>query len=345
MEELNKLVAVNIPIETETNSNSIQPVIETQTTIAAPQLSTAVELSSVKNEKTENKSNESSSVSFALSLIQSNRSREQKIESSAVAQANEVAQSAVAQAETVALETATSSSNQSIDMSKDSVKIDAKETKTSSNTGLTLISSMPSSMSQINANITQQSQSLSTQISLYVSPLSQQQSSNNNGNNTNTATGLYIRPEVNMNLAQPTQEIVQPLEIKPIINSNNSNFNAQPIEQPNNNVSLFNKRGDPLSDYIEQNNIMLSMTQPEVKSTTVKKDVQDNDLANGVKIENMAVTPVGFNVYSLMLRDVAFYEPKEIYKNVVIKDNVRTMYFIEKGNTDTYNKMVDSQYK
>jgi hypothetical protein len=230
-------------------------------------------------------------------------------------------------------------------MSKDSFKIDAKETKTSSNTGLTLMSSMPSSMSQINANITQQSQSLSTQISLYVSPLSQQQSSNNNGNNTNTATGLYIRPEVNINVAQPTQEVVQPLEIKPIINSNNNNLNAQPIEQPNNNVSLFNKRGDPLSDYIEQNNIMLSMTQPEVKSTTVKKDVQDNDLANGVKIENMAVTPVGFNVYSLMLRDVAFYEPKEIYKNVVIKDNVRTMYFIEKGNTDTYNKMVDSQYK
>jgi hypothetical protein len=111
------------------------------------------------------------------------------------------------------------------------------------------------------------------------------------------------------------------------------------------NNSLFAKRGDPLSDYIEQNNILLSMTQPEVKSTTVKKDVQDNDLANGVKIENMAVTPVGFSVYSMMLRDVAFYEPKEIYKNVVIKDNVRTMYFIEKGNTDTYNKMVDSQYK
>jgi hypothetical protein len=87
------------------------------------------------------------------------------------------------------------------------------------------------------------------------------------------------------------------------------------------------------------------MAQPETKSTTVKTNVQDNELAGIVRIERMAVTPVGFSVYSLALRDVSFYEPKEIYKNVVIKDNVRTMYFIEKGNTDTYNKMIEGQYK
>ncbi len=87
------------------------------------------------------------------------------------------------------------------------------------------------------------------------------------------------------------------------------------------------------------------MAQPEIKSATVKTNVQDNELAGGVKIERMAVIPVGFSVYSLALRDVSFYEPKEIYKNVVIKDNVRTMYFIEKGNTDTYNKMIEAQYK
>ena len=49
---------------------------------------------------------------------------------------------------------------------------------------------------------------------------------------------------------------------------------------------------------------------------------------------------------SAMLRDNNnWYKPEDIYKNVVIKDNVRGSYFLEKGNTDTYKKMVEEQYK
>jgi hypothetical protein len=40
-----------------------------------------------------------------------------------------------------------------------------------------------------------------------------------------------------------------------------------------------------------------------------------------------------------------WYKPEDIYKKVTYKDNVRGMYFLEKGNTDTYNKMVEEQYK
>jgi hypothetical protein len=47
-----------------------------------------------------------------------------------------------------------------------------------------------------------------------------------------------------------------------------------------------------------------------------------------------------------MLRDNNnWYKPEDIYKGVVIKDNARGSYFLEKGNTDTYKKMVDEQYK
>jgi hypothetical protein len=41
----------------------------------------------------------------------------------------------------------------------------------------------------------------------------------------------------------------------------------------------------------------------------------------------------------------SWYKPEEIYKNVTYKDNARGMYFLEKGNTDTYKKMVEEQYK
>ena len=43
--------------------------------------------------------------------------------------------------------------------------------------------------------------------------------------------------------------------------------------------------------------------------------------------------------------DVPFYRPEDIYRGVIIKDNARGAYFLEKGNTDTYKKMVDEQYK
>ena len=45
------------------------------------------------------------------------------------------------------------------------------------------------------------------------------------------------------------------------------------------------------------------------------------------------------------LQDVPFYKSEDIYKGVIIKDNVRGSYFLEKGNTDTYKKMVEEQYK
>lgn len=57
-------------------------------------------------------------------------------------------------------------------------------------------------------------------------------------------------------------------------------------------------------------------------------------------------TGTDFTQYrNTMLRDVDFYKPEDIYKNVVYRDNVRGMYFLEKGSTDTYKKMVDEQYK
>jgi hypothetical protein len=49
---------------------------------------------------------------------------------------------------------------------------------------------------------------------------------------------------------------------------------------------------------------------------------------------------------SQMIPDMSsWYKPEDIYKNVVYRDNVRGMYFLEKGSTDTYKQMVDEQYK
>jgi hypothetical protein len=321
-----------------TSSTSVATISPTVSTVSPATTSSSSSSSS-------NNSSSAPSLSSVMAMIQSNQARENNIAMSAVAQANEVAQTAVAQAEKTAIETASTSLAQSLDVAKDSAKSETKDNKTNVNSSLSLLpSSSGPFVVQGSSNIVQQSQLLSNQFNLPVNPFNNQQQSSSVTNNSLTSTsGLYNRPEVNISLPPTMQEMAQQSEIKS--SSIASNTPIQQVEQPNNSVSLFAKRGDPLTDYIEQNNILVAMAQPETKSTTVKTNVQDNDLAGIVRIERMAVTPVGFSVYSLALRDVAFYQPKEIYKNVVIKDNVRTMYFIEKGNTDTYNKMIEGQYK
>jgi hypothetical protein len=275
-------------------------------------------------------------------MIQSNQARENNIAMSAVAQSNEVAQSAVAQAEKTAIETASTSLAQSLDVAKDSAKRETKDNKTNVNSSLLLLpSSSGPFVMQGSSNIVQQSQLLSNQLSLPVNPALNQQQSTNNINNNNITLGLYNRPETTITAPAIVQEVSQPLEIKP---STANNINIQPIEQSTSNSSLFAKRGDPLTDYIEQNNIMIAMAQPEIKSTSVKTNVQDNDLAAGVRIERMSVVPTGFNAYTnYMLRDVAFYAPKEIYRNQKTIDNTRALRQL--SSDKLHQEMVEQQYR
>lgn len=76
----------------------------------------------------------------------------------------------------------------------------------------------------------------------------------------------------------------------------------------------------------------------------INKNYMDAD-QSGIVAAMGADTDV--NSYrSAMLNDNnIWYKPEDIYKNVVYKDNVRGAYFLEKGNTDTYKKMVADQYK
>jgi hypothetical protein len=71
--------------------------------------------------------------------------------------------------------------------------------------------------------------------------------------------------------------------------------------------------------------------------------VQDNDAAGGVSINSIAVTPVGFNAYNVALRDVAFYAPKEIYRNQRTVDNVRALRQL--ASDRLHQEMVDQQYR
>jgi hypothetical protein len=117
------------------------------------------------------------------------------------------------------------------------------------------------------------------------------------------------------------------------------------VETPQMQVASFGglgRAGNPLNDIMQQR-FELMQNNVQQQSSTVNKNVQPNDLAGGVDIASMATAPVGFNAYSFMLKDAAFYEPKEVYKNQKTVDNVQVLRQL--SSDSLHKQMVDMQYK
>jgi hypothetical protein len=87
-----------------------------------------------------------------------------------------------------------------------------------------------------------------------------------------------------------------------------------------------------------------SGVQTEQKTETVKRNVPNNELAGDVTLASLGATPQGFQAYSTMMPDAAFYAPKEIYKNQVVVDN-RAGRRMFSGSDNLHQQMVDQQYK
>jgi len=108
-------------------------------------------------------------------------------------------------------------------------------------------------------------------------------------------------------------------------------------------IVIPQSRGTSLTAMTEVRAIMES-AQNEQRTETVKKDIQPNDLANGVDIAAMATQPKGFDVYAMtVLKDNAFYAPKDIYLNQKTVDNARA--FRSLSSDRLHQEMVDQQYR
>jgi len=120
------------------------------------------------------------------------------------------------------------------------------------------------------------------------------------------------------------------------------------IEAPQFQTASFGgagRAGNPLSEIMMQQRFELMQNNIAAPTTAVNKNVQPNELAGGVDIASMATTPAGFNAYSFVLKDAAFYEPKEVYKNQRTVDNERVLRGLTRGSDSLHQQMVDQQYK
>jgi hypothetical protein len=100
--------------------------------------------------------------------------------------------------------------------------------------------------------------------------------------------------------------------------------------------------GNPLND-VMMGRVELQSSTQEQRTETVNRNVQPNELSVGVTLEAMAVQPRGFESYSVALKDAAFYEPKEIYRNQTTVDNVQALR--QMASDRVYQQMLDMQYK
>ena len=98
-----------------------------------------------------------------------------------------------------------------------------------------------------------------------------------------------------------------------------------------------------LNDAMEQRPMLSNANVQEQKTELVNRNVQPNELAGTVDIARMATQPAGYQAYSMMMPDVAFYAPKEIYKNQVNVDNARVLRQL--SSDKLHQDLVNLQYK
>ena len=107
-------------------------------------------------------------------------------------------------------------------------------------------------------------------------------------------------------------------------------------------ASALIDRTNPLNDALNGRQSFAPATAV-FAGPSVKPNTQDNDLANGVSISQIARVPAGFDVYqNLAIREIAFYQPREIYRGQRTVDNVRALRSL--GQDAKHQEMVNQQY-
>ncbi len=347
----------NITEPATTTQVSTQSTTQTSTQIAVTQPVVQVAVQPITQPTTSSSSSQQSSgpaLSSVLSMIQSNAKREQSIVATAVASANETAQNAVQVAEQTAMNVAATSSMASM---ASTTKVEqqsttANQTASSSTQTAATMSNNPAFGSATSNNQAVQGM-LAPQLASRVAP------TQTTSNNESITVSLMSRPQ-NMNTQQysvtqsGTESSISLLQGPNVVTAEvyrpttqSSNTEVKSIQD--NDLLVFTNnfltnRTNPLTEIVE-NNTRPNNTTVEQKDTVVNKSAANNELAGGVDLEKMALQPVGYNSYlQLALRDVAFYAPKEIYRNQRVIDNQQAVRLLNFASELKHQEMVNQQY-
>jgi hypothetical protein len=106
--------------------------------------------------------------------------------------------------------------------------------------------------------------------------------------------------------------------------------------------NFLTNKADPLNAVLETKPVS-EETKQDNKTTTIRENVQDSELAGNLSIANIAKVPVGFNAYTIALADASFYQPKEIYRNQRTIDNRRALQNLR--SDQLHQQMINQQWR
>jgi len=290
---------------TTTNTTSIA-----QPSIVAPVVSTAPMSTTSSSTTQSNKESSSTNTSLALSIISKNQERDSaalSISQNAISQANQVAQQSQQEASAIAANSVANSQTANI-VSTNGQQISGNGIRVNI-PGMNLNATLSSSSNTLNPNS--------------VFALGQQ--TQNSIFNSSVTTSITEQP--------------QSIQVTLLTNTNATTTAQNYAIIPTN---FLTDRTNPLTDIIEGRQIT-SPTTSTTSGPSVNQNTGDNDAAAGVNITKMATAPVGYNDYlNFTLRDVAFYPPKEVYRNQRTIDNARALRQLT--NDSKHREMVEMQY-
>ena len=260
----------------------------------------------------DNKSSSPVSLSSVMSMISSNQARIGN-EAKAVVQA----------AESSAVQAATTAQQQAETVAGSAVAQSMASSMTQTSTGTSVVSVASSQTQLAIVNVASVSQTSVVNV----------------GGLRPATQSIFADPSVSVSSSMTQGQFdMYSLQAPPGLN------NKQPdVEVPQNEGIKIGGRST-LNDVMEQRPMLTNTTVQEQKTDTVNRNVQPNELAGKVDIASIATQPQGYQAYSAMMPDVAFYAPKEIYKNQVNVDNARTLRGLQGGSDRLHQEMVNQQY-
>ena len=277
------------------------------------------------------KSSSPVSLSSVLSMISSNQDKTSSLEKSVVqaadAQAFSAGETAKQQAEKIAGDMQSQSMNNAGGSTGVGQTAGTQSSFTQTQGSVASLQSNQQSSNASNAARLQQTinSSVSSQSNvLNFTGTTTQQSSYQNTTRQETTVAM-VAPTITYSLASPTRSSVQPQ-----------------IEIPTLEGIKFGHK-NAVDSAMESKPFIPQMNDNSQQNDGVKKNVDNNELAGNITIESIAKQPANYSQYFFMLPDVAFYAPKEIYRNQKTVDNVRALR--QMSSDRLHQRMVDQQYK
>ena len=275
------------------------------------------------------------SLSSVLSMIGSNQEKTAALEKSVVQAADAQAFSAGETAKQNAEKLAGDVQSQSIANSGGS-----SQTGTALTSGTQSVTQLQGSSVSMQGN--QQGNSVSNSARL-------QQSINSGsmGTQSDTVTSSVTTQQQQYNIQNTTRQEFNVAMVTPQISYSlvaPTRYAPVQIELPSTEGIKFGYRG-PVDNAMDSKPFLPQMNTGSEQNASVKKNVQNNEAAGNVTIESIAKQPANYAQYFTMIPDVAFYAPKEIYKNQKTVDNARTLRGLQGGSDRLHQEMVNQQYK